>query len=145
VERAILEGRVASSTFDVLFIDLDRFKHINDTHGHATGDDVLQQVARRLRNSVPKEVILGRAGGDEFIIVNPHADSLMSDELCKIIEGEFREPFEVSEGAKADLGVSIGAATFPRDGHDAATILKAADLALYRAKRASRLEAVLAA
>ncbi len=119
----------------VLLIDLDRFKPINDTFGHAAGDGVLIEVARRLQASVRPRDVVARLGGDEFVILlrgNDGAD--MVREVGRRIEQGLGRDMEI-EGHRLRIGASIGCALWPRDGHDVDGLLSAADLAMYRAKR----------
>jgi diguanylate cyclase (GGDEF)-like protein len=88
---------------------------------------------------------VARAGGDEFIIVQKGTEHSSAETLANTILSSFEQPFEILGGSLASLGVSIGVAFFPRDGHDTESILRAADLALYRVKRSGRGAATLAA
>jgi diguanylate cyclase (GGDEF)-like protein len=135
IERAIA-GAKAQSHFALLFIDLDKFKHINDTLGHAAGDYVLQEAANRLRRVVSDGSILGRLGGDEFIVLQTDFTTFSTaSALSDAIRTAFNSPFTLSDGSAAFVGVSIGIACFPDDGHDMGSVLGAADTSLYRAKR----------
>ena len=138
-----LEERVALSAanagcFAVCFIDLDRFNHINDSLGHTAGDDVLAQVADRLRHALGRGDLLARMGGDEFTLIVGDAESaeeaaLVAHRLLATLEA----PLQV-EGQELFISASIGVAVFPSDGHDATTLLKNADSAMYQAKAAGR-------
>ncbi|MEZ5243652.1 MAG: GGDEF domain-containing protein [Acidimicrobiales bacterium] len=121
----------------VLFMDLDRFKEINDEFGHATGDAVIQLAARRILGRLRPHDILARLGGDEFTAVIPGAESPADVERIaeRILEG-FEEPFE-SGGREHRLGISIGIA-LPDEPTSAEALLQMADAALYDAKRAGR-------
>lgn len=122
---------VPSGELSVLFIDLDRFKDINDRGGHAFGDSVLIEAARRLRACGVDEDSIGRLGGDEFAVISDHGDaSFLAARICDL----FRAPFS-GFGITADVSVSIGLARFPSDGHCAEDLLRNADQALYLAKR----------
>lgn len=122
----------------VLFIDLDEFKWLNDSHGHAVGDELLRQVATRLSRAVRANDIVARLGGDEFTILLPAAGALQDAETVarKVLAG-LQAPYELSQTA-ARISGSIGIAMFPEDGVDADTILKKADMAMYEAKRSGR-------
>ena len=122
----------------VLCLDLDRFKAVNDTLGHAAGDALLQQVAGRLRDSVRESDTLARLGGDEFAVLQvgtaqPEGAAVLGQRLIDTLG----QPFQL-DGHQVRIGVSIGVATAPRDGDRPDTLLKHADMALYRAKAAGR-------
>jgi diguanylate cyclase (GGDEF)-like protein len=126
------------AAFAVLFLDVDRFKVINDTLGHRVGDMLLQEVAKRLESSLPKSNILARLGGDEFAVVVPAAGSLAELEiLAKQIVDAVVRPYEI-DGYQIRSSASIGIAVGPRDGDDVDELLMAADLALYAVKADSR-------
>jgi diguanylate cyclase (GGDEF)-like protein/PAS domain S-box-containing protein len=122
--------------FAVMFLDLDRFKLINDSMGHDAGDQLLQQVAHRLRGSVRESDTIARMGGDEFTVVlseisNPqHAVGVAQ----KILDA-FRPPFNLN-GEEVFVSVSIGISVYPQDGSNIDILLKNADMAMYRAKGA---------
>jgi diguanylate cyclase (GGDEF)-like protein len=136
---------VSKSGFTLFFVDLDRFKGVNDEHGHVAGDQVLRQAAQRLRRAVCESAVVARAGGDEFLIVQTGSELSSAEKLANVILSSFEQPFEILGGGRALLGVSIGVAFYPRDGHDAESMLRAADLALYRVKRTGGGAATLAA
>jgi diguanylate cyclase (GGDEF)-like protein len=122
----------------VLFIDLDRFKTINDTLGHRVGDLLLQEVAKRLRQCVSSEYMLARLGGDEFAIIVPNVDSLETVEvLAGRVIASISTPFSV-DGYQMPAAMSIGIAIGPQDGAGADELLVAADLALYAVKAEGR-------
>jgi diguanylate cyclase (GGDEF)-like protein/PAS domain S-box-containing protein len=134
LEQALSESKFAQKQVAVLFIDLDRFKLINDTLSHESGDAVLQQVAKRLTEALPRRDTVARFGGDEFVV-------LMRD--CKI-PADAAETAQklltalalplLVEGQEYHLTASIGISAFPGDGENAQTILKNSDIAMYRAK-----------
>ncbi len=122
----------------LLFLDLDRFKHVNDVFGHALGDEVLREVAKRLDACVRSEDTVSRHGGDEFIValtqIRGEQDAvLIADKLLSVIASPF-----ILEGIEIILGMSIGIACFPRNGEDAGTLLRNADTAMYVAKESGR-------
>ncbi|UXY15121.1 EAL domain-containing protein [Chitiniphilus purpureus] len=122
----------------VLFLDLDRFKTINDSLGHAAGDQVLMQVAERLRRIVNKSDILARLGGDEFVVVlSDIQDALYAGQISEQILESFAEPFELEAGGFAS-STSIGIAVYPDDGQDSDTLIRNADVAMYQAKANGR-------
>ncbi|WP_413206362.1 EAL domain-containing protein [Rhodospirillum sp. A1_3_36] len=122
----------------VLFIDLDQFKHVNDSLGHAVGDKLLAAVARRLRGCLREGDTLSRQGGDEFLMVLPN---LPSPEGARLIAEStltaLRKPFSI-DGREIFVSSSIGITVYPRDGQDAAELLRNADSAMYTAKAAGR-------
>jgi diguanylate cyclase (GGDEF)-like protein/PAS domain S-box-containing protein len=118
----------------LLFMDLDQFKGINDTHGHETGDQLLECIAARLVNCVRETDTVCRRGGDEFLILLAEIDGRRdATRMTEKILAALAEPFAL-EGATVSVGVSIGISVFPVDGGDAATMLRSADTAMYRAK-----------
>jgi diguanylate cyclase (GGDEF)-like protein len=126
------------SMLAVHLIDLDRFKPVNDTFGHAAGDAVLKAVARRVRAAVRDHDIVGRIGGDEFAvvqtdIVGPEQATSLALRLVKTLNAPYRVL-----GANVELGASVGVAIAPEQGHDADTLLRRADVALYRVKSSGR-------
>jgi len=135
VDNAWRTGRVPA----VHFIDVDRFKNINDSLGHSAGDDVLVAVAQRLTNAVPLSAIVGRISGDEFVVLEP--DSVSDIEAMKTAERIlecFREPLALRQGdvfVSASIGVACSPAT---DSPSAEELLRHADAAMYRAKDAGR-------
>jgi diguanylate cyclase (GGDEF)-like protein len=122
----------------IFFMDMDRFKNINDTLGHGVGDRVLQETSRRLAGSVRASDLVARLGGDEFVLLveDFHETSDLSDIATKILEG-FGPTFMV-DGHELALSASIGVCTYPEDGKDAQTLLSNADIAMYRAKEQGR-------
>ncbi|MFC1748750.1 putative bifunctional diguanylate cyclase/phosphodiesterase, partial [Pseudomonadota bacterium] len=122
----------------VLFIDLDRFKYINDTLGHPIGDQLIQQAASRLRNSVRKEDTVARIGGDEFVIAMEHPkESQGIVVLAQKIVNAFHTPIMINSHA-LHVTVSMGISIFPQDGKDVDTLIKNADIALYQVKDQGR-------
>jgi diguanylate cyclase (GGDEF)-like protein len=120
------------------WIDLDRFKSVNDTLGHPVGDGLLKAVAKRLQRAVREKDVIARFGGDEFVVLqSPIRKTDDANRLARRIMEALAAPFQV-EGHQVDIGASIGLAIAPRDGTDADRLLKSADLALYRAKADGR-------
>ena len=135
IEEELAGADPRSDRAAVLLIDLDRFKPINDTFGHAAGDGVLIEVARRLQASVRPRDVVARLGGDEFVILlRGNAGADMVREVGRRIEQGLGRDMEI-EGHRLQIGASIGCALWPRDGHDVDGLLSAADLAMSRAKR----------
>ncbi|MEO6920061.1 MAG: diguanylate cyclase [Collimonas sp.] len=131
---ALNQARSRGTIFALLFIDLDKFKAINDTSGHQAGDELLQEAARRLKSVLRPEDRVVRLGGDEFTVL---LDSVNGPEevahVAARINQEFHAPFEIG-GRRDVVSASIGITLFPSDGNDAATLLKNADIAMYSAK-----------
>ncbi|MCY6371354.1 putative bifunctional diguanylate cyclase/phosphodiesterase [Clostridium ganghwense] len=118
----------------VLFIDLDKFKLVNDTFGHSVGDELLIQAANRLRKAIRKEDMVARLGGDEFIIILHDTKQLVQIEgVARRIIDVFKETFVLKE-KHIHVTCSIGIAIFPEDGFDGETLFKKADIAMYRSK-----------
>lgn len=135
---AVLHRRRHGGDLAVLFIDLDRFKTVNDTLGHWAGDSLLKQLAARLRGSLRENDKIGRLGGDEFAIFQfgdeqPRQAAALATRLMELIQ----EPF-VIEDQRLVIGASIGIAIADSDYQDADQLLRAADLAMYRAKAGGR-------
>ncbi|GAB3359637.1 MULTISPECIES: EAL domain-containing protein [Giesbergeria] len=138
LEQALATARRAGRMLAVMFIDLDRFKTINDTLGHACGDALLQQVADRLRANVRDSDIVARFGGDEFVVVlsdveDAAATSRVANKLLEIL----RVPYLISPH-ELHSSPSIGIALFPSDGNEPDILMKNADVAMYHAKREGR-------
>jgi len=115
-------------------MDLDKFKRVNDTEGHAAGDQILNDIATRLSNHLRSTDIVARLGGDEFAIIVPQYDvETELDALCKKIIEDVRLPILINRVDYA-LDVSIGVSLFPRDGTDVSALLMKADVAMYKAK-----------
>ena len=117
-----------------LMIDLDRFKAVNDTLGHPVGDRLLGQVANRLRGLMTSNEVCGRLGGDEFaVVVKEVKDTAQIDKIAQSIITALSQPYEVDQHTMY-IGASIGTAISPRDGRSVETLIRSADLALYRSK-----------
>jgi diguanylate cyclase (GGDEF)-like protein len=120
----------------VLFLDLDGFKPINDTHGHAAGDELLRIVARRLARAMRREDMVGRLGGDEFAcLLGGLATRAQALFLATKLRHAVQAPCQIGD-CVVSVGVSIGVAVCPDDGSSADELLLKADMAMYRAKRA---------
>jgi diguanylate cyclase (GGDEF)-like protein len=137
IQRALPEA-ARGARFAVLFLDLDRFKAVNDTLGHRAGDLLLQQVAARLRASVRQIDTIARFGGDEFVILQPLVDvpegaMKLAERIIEVVGHAYD-----LEGTQASIGVSVGIALAPADGSTADALLKNADMALYLAKSEGR-------
>jgi len=136
--QALAAAKRNGTSGALMILDLDRFKDINDTLGHSTGDLLLKAVSGRLSNILRKSDTVSRMGGDEFVLLLP---VVTSAEGAAVIAGKivkaFRKPF-VCDGRTLNVTASIGIADFPDDGEDAETLLKNADIALYRVKEQGR-------
>ncbi len=135
LEQSLRVAQRAGDLVAVLFIDLDQFKAVNDTLGHAAGDDLLKLVAERLKSACRKEDTLGRLGGDEFLVI---AQRLNSQEgagtLGQKLIHALDTPFDL-HGHEVYVGGSIGISLYPRDAQDVSGMIKHADVAMYQAKR----------
>jgi diguanylate cyclase (GGDEF)-like protein len=137
LKRLISSSRRQHKSFALLFMDLDHFKNINDTHGHDFGDLLLKEVVKRILPHLRTEDIMARLGGDEFVIV---LTDINEDKLIVVIEkilGLFRESWNI-DGHRLNVSTSIGVVLFPKDGMDVGELLKNADIAMYRAKEMGR-------
>jgi len=138
LNQSILQARRADHRLGLLFLDLDRFKNVNETLGHIVGDQLLQAVAERLAGSLKPDHILARLGGDEFTILLPRLARV--EEAVKIAQkllGALKAPVSLG-GHELHVNASVGIALFPSDGEDAEMLLRNADTALYRAKEKGR-------
>ena len=135
LREAIILSRRHKRELSVLFLDLDRFKHINDSLGHVVGDRLLQSVAQRLLSCVRSSDTVGRQGGDEFVVllweVRRAEDAAIA--AAKILEA-LRKPHLI-DAHELHITASIGIVTYPEDGTDVETLMKKADLAMYHAKQ----------
>jgi len=139
IEEAVARHRRRGDSFAVLLLDLDRFKHVNDTLGHAVGDALLRETAVRLKASLRETDVLARLGGDEFAIVQDRennqrdAASALAERVIEIVS----KPFNI-EGNEVNIATSVGIALGPEHATNSDSLMKMADLALYRAKSAGR-------
>ena len=136
LERATSGLGEGAPPFAVMLIDLDRFKHVNDSLGHPVGDKLLQRVAKRMQEIAEQGDTVARLGGDEFVFLRRCGREEAAQFAAQAVE-TLSEPYHV-EGAKLLIGASIGVAMAPDDGFDASELMKAADMALYAAKDAGR-------
>jgi diguanylate cyclase len=138
LEHALAQGARYGRKIGVLFMDLDRFKEINDSLGHSAGDRVLREVAARLRRSVRQSDIVARLGGDEFVVVVEDFQAGANLEVVarKIVD-VVAQPFRL-EDLELPMSVSVGVAAFPQDGNNIETLLRNGDAAMYHAKQQGR-------
>ena len=138
LQHAIKRARRGSLSVALLFIDLDHFKAVNDSHGHQVGDLLLVEIAKRLNALIRSADTLARLGGDEFVILMEALPSpLAAAQVADKIVASLKQPFNIN-GLSLHIGCSIGIALYPEDGEDATTMMKNADAAMYRAKEAGR-------
>ncbi|TAD81207.1 MAG: EAL domain-containing protein [Sphingomonadales bacterium] len=138
IEATLTAFKAARRNCAVMMIDLDRFKHVNDTLGHAAGDELLKQVSARLTRAIDRECEIGRLGGDEFQVMLPDIDDRgVLGELAMKIITMLRQPYSLDDG-RCVIGASVGIAIAPHDGVMRDEIVRAADLALYAAKNGGR-------
>ena len=130
---ALAQARREEYPLAILYMDLNRFKEINDTHGHGAGDQVLMKVARRFQAALRADEILARLAGDEFVVVAERADAATAARIADRLRDAMADPVTVG-GHSFPVGLAIGIAVFPRDGSEIDDLLKRADIAMYRAK-----------
>ncbi len=138
LERAVRKAERRETRFSVLFIDLDRFKEVNDTLGHHAGDALLQTVAERLVSAVRQSDLVARLGGDEFVVLieeprGPEEVMIVAQKVLTLLE----RPVLI-DWREANVSASIGIASYPDDGEDTETLVKHADAAMYLAKESGR-------
>ncbi len=138
LQQALASAGQASQQVALLYIDLDRFKHVNDTYGHESGDALLRQVADRLSTAARANDLVVRLGGDEFVMVlrdlAQGAGPRVAETVAERVQEGFREVFGVG-AATLDVTASIGIALYPDHARDAASLLRAADRGMYESKR----------
>lgn len=138
LDMAVAAAKRSGSHVGVLYIDLDDFKPVNDRHGHLAGDEVLREVANRLRHLLRASDTVGRIGGDEFVAISPF---LRHSQDLDVVVAKVREALKsvvTYDGTSIDVDGSVGAALFPRDGDTPMALLSASDRELYRDKSARR-------
>lgn len=134
LDKALAHAERQQGSIAVMFLDLDRFKNINDTFGHEAGDQVLRDTAIRMRSCLRDQDTIARVGGDEFLtLIEDYRDPVKLGEIAQRLLLEAAQPFDIN-GHEYQLSVSIGIATYPADGVDTPSLLKNADIAMYRAK-----------
>ena len=138
LQSAVAHARRHGTGLGILFIDVDHFKHINDTLGHALGDRFLREVARRIQACLRQEDTVARLGGDEFtVILSDLVDGRSAEAVARKILDTFTRRF-VLDGQEAFASASIGVALWPQDGGDPETLMRNADAAMYQAKERGR-------
>jgi len=135
IERARREDKPLS----LAVIDLDDLKEVNDSHGHLAGDQVLRALAARMLQQLRGEDLLARYAGDEFVAILPGVNEDQALAIIRrLLDGARQQPFEIEDGAKIDLSLSIGVATYPHDAESSIDLLRAADMAMYLAKESGK-------
>ncbi|CAN5910059.1 EAL domain-containing protein [soil metagenome] len=132
-DRLLHEAGRSKVPLSVLFIDLDRFKQVNETHGHAIGDQLLRETARRLQAQVRETDVVGRLAGDEFVAVLPDCGAQQAAQFAERLVAALAWPVTI-DGLTLHLGASVGVAVFPDDGIDVETLMRHADMAMFQAK-----------
>ncbi len=135
-QQALEEAILRSEPFSVLFVDLDQFKHVNDSLGHVAGDHLLQEVTARFERCLERDDLLARMGGDEFTLLLSEEAARPDEQAESLLQSLFQPLF--IEGHELHVAASIGISRFPADALDAETLLKYADLAMYHAKENGR-------
>ena len=136
-DQALATARRNNAPVAVVFIDLDRFKHVNDSLGHAAGDDLLRQVAERIGRTRRQADIAGRLSGDEFVLILPDCDARHATDIVERLLTQLALPVELGT-SRVQCSASMGVAMFPHDGVDIATLMQRADMAMYQAKSQQR-------
>lgn len=145
IERLLQRGRSGGASLSVTLLDIDRFKAVNDIHGHAAGDKVLVEFARRIAEEVRGVDLVSRYGGEEFLIVTPDADAEDAGYIAeRVRKAVAKRPFEIGSGAALDITVSAGVAEWAGGDETAETMLARADAALYASKEGGRNRVTLA-
>ena len=136
LRQEVARSARSHSPLAVLMLDLDKFKPINDRHGHADGDQVLHNIASTIRAHVRTNDIVARYGGDEFVVLMPDtADEQAAQVARRVVSGVLVQIHVLSDKSRVNVGVSAGLAVYPADGRTSAQLLAAADSAMYTAKR----------
>jgi len=135
IERASRFGRPMS----LLILDLDKFKDVNDNHGHQRGDSVLIELATRIKSAIREVDTLARYGGEEFVLILPETDLSGAEQAAEKVNELVRQhPFGSADEPRLRVTISIGIAVYPDHGDSPAALIKAADTALYAAKAGGR-------
>jgi diguanylate cyclase (GGDEF)-like protein len=135
LDQLMLSARRSEAVFGLIYVDLDRFKQVNDRHGHRIGDLYLQEATRRMKLQLRNEDVLARIGGDEFIALVPILRNRVdAEEIAIRLERCFDEPFELEE-LIVHGSASVGLAVFPEDGSNKEDLQRAADAAMYAHKQ----------
>ncbi len=133
LHQAIAASRRSGEPFTLLLVDLDRFKEINDTHGHQVGDLLIQQVAARLRHVIRESDLAARLGGDEFALLLLGADKEGGLRIARKVLDQLNAPFFI-RGLELRVGASVGLSVYPHHGSDEESLIRCADISMYEAK-----------
>ncbi|EJO30535.1 GGDEF domain-containing protein [Achromobacter marplatensis] len=144
LDQAVAEARPGHREFAVLYLDLDGFKAVNDTYGHAAGDALLKQVSERLLALIPDDAVAARIGGDEFVLLIRQTPDCEAQAVGERIVQSVSQPYDLKQENPIFIGGSVGIALIPRHGADTAAVLHAADRALYLAKSAGKRRTAMA-
>ena len=136
LRQEVARSARSHSPLAVMMLDLDRFKPINDKHGHADGDRVLHNVGATIKSHVRGSDIVARYGGDEFVVLMPDTTEERAEYVARrVVEGILSSRQPLSDGSTVRVGVSAGLAVYPNDGRTSTQLLASADAAMYSAKR----------
>lgn len=138
ITNAIIENQHSYHPYSLLFLDIDGFKLVNDTYGHAVGDKLLRAIAIRLQEAVRFKGLLARFGGDEFIIQIEHRNISDPTSFAQQLIRALNRPFHLKEVGELSIGCSIGTSQYPQDAKDIETLVTQADMAMHRAKLRGR-------
>ena len=133
VQQVLGEASAAGESFAFVYLDLDRFKTLNDSLGHRCGDELLFQLAGTLNGAMEPSDMVARIGGDEFVLLLRNVDATAAQQRLEVVQAKMREPIHVG-GISIQPQASIGIAMYPADGHDFDVLLRNADVAMYRGK-----------
>lgn len=137
VQDSIVRAKENPVQLSLMFLDIDQFKYVNDTLGHRTGDELLIEAARRLRDNFSADNVVARLGGDEFVVFIPNASEQELRRMAERLLNKISKPFQLKNHSLT-VTASIGIACFPRDGEDFDTLYQHADIAMYKAKHDGR-------
>jgi diguanylate cyclase (GGDEF)-like protein len=137
LERELAHAKRTNTQVAIIYIDLDRFKNVNDSMGHSAGDALLLAVSQRLVAQIRESDTLARLGGDEFVLIAPGPEEQPAHVLAERLQAALREPIVVQD-ATCFVQASIGLAVYPQDGADVEGLLRSADIAMYRSKVSGR-------
>jgi diguanylate cyclase (GGDEF)-like protein len=136
LRQEVARSARSHSPLAVMMLDLDRFKPINDKHGHADGDRVLHNVGATIKSHVRGNDIVARYGGDEFVVLMPDTTEERAEFVARrVVDGILSSHQPLSDGSTVRVGVSAGLAVYPTDGRSSTQLLASADAAMYNAKR----------